>query len=296
MKILTIIVSYNFIRWIKPCLDSLSHSTYPTDVLVIDNGSKDKTLQTIKETYPHVRLLANGKNLGFGRANNIGMQLALQEGYDAVFLMNQDAWISPGTLGALAERAARHPEYGILSPVHLNGKGNRLDHGFASYVHQTDPAQIPQTPDVIEAAFINAAFWFIPAGTLKKTGGFSPLFYHYGEDKDYVNRLHHHGLKVGYVPAAFGYHDRQSRPVTREIFFRTEYVYLLSEYTNLNRSFGNAFAYSVLACIKKSLPAFVRLKIKNGCTYLRLALKLAGKTREVKRVRRQTEKEGPHFL
>ena len=81
----------------------------------------------------------------------------------------------------------------------------------------------------IEAPFINAAFWFIPVRTLKRLGGFSPLFYHYGEDKDYVNRLHRHGLKVGYVPEAYGNHDRQSRPMTREVFFRTEYVYLLSE-------------------------------------------------------------------
>ena len=178
MKILTIIVSYNFTRWIKPCLESLSHSDYPTDVLVIDNGSQDDTVPTIRDAYPHVRLIANGENLGFGQANNIGMRLALEEGYDAVFLLNQDAWMAPDSIGFLAAQAEKHPEYGILSPVHLNGTGNRLDHGFASYVHQTDPARIPHDQDVIEAPFINAAFWFIPVRTLKRLGGFSPLFYH----------------------------------------------------------------------------------------------------------------------
>ena len=166
MKILTIIVSYNFTRWIKPCLESLSRSDYPTDVLVIDNGSQDDTMQTIRNAYPHVRLIANGENLGFGQANNIGMRLALEEGYDAVFLLNQDAWVAPDSIGFLAAQAEKHPEYGILSPVHLNGTGNRLDHGFASYVHQTDPARIPHDQDVIEAPFINAAFWFIPVRTL----------------------------------------------------------------------------------------------------------------------------------
>lgn len=296
MKILTIIVSYNFTRWIKPCLESLSRSDYPTDVLVIDNGSQDDTVPTIRDAYPHVRLIANGENLGFGQANNIGMRLALEEGYDAVFLLNQDAWVAPDSIGFLAAQAEKHPEYGILSPVHLNGTGNRLDHGFASYVHQTDPARIPHDRDVIEAPFINAAFWFIPVRTLKRLGGFSPLFYHYGEDKDYVNRLHRYGLKVGYVPEAYGNHDRQSRPMTREVFFRTEYVYLLSEYTNLNRTFGNAFAYSVLACVKKSLLAFMHHKWKDGCTYLHLALKLSGKTHEVICIRRRTRTEAPHFL
>ena len=88
--------------------------------------------------------------------------------YDAVFLLNQDAWMAPDSIGFLAAQAEKHPEYGILSPVHLNGTGNRLDHGFASYVHQTDPARIPHDQDVIEAPFINAAFWFIPVRTLNR--------------------------------------------------------------------------------------------------------------------------------
>ena len=76
MKILTIIVSYNFEKWMKPCLESLMHSVYPTDVLVIDNGSADRTVTLLQTSYPWVRLIANGQNLGFGRANNIGLRLA----------------------------------------------------------------------------------------------------------------------------------------------------------------------------------------------------------------------------
>lgn len=296
MKILTIIVSYNFERWMKPCLESLTRSVHPTDVLVIDNGSTDRTVSLLRESYPWVRLIANGENLGFGRANNIGLRLALDEGYDAAFLLNQDAWVGPDALGILAERAERHPAFGILSPVHLNGAGNGLDKGFAQYVGCPRREDLPADKDVVEAPFVNAAFWFIPARTLRTVGGFSPLFYHYGEDKDYINRLHRHGLKVGYAPQAFGCHDREFRPVSREAFFRSEYVYLLSEYANLNRSFSGAFAYSVLACVKKALQAFARLKLKDGCTYLRLTAKLSARTCEAVRIRRETEQAGAHFL
>ena len=183
-----------------------------------------------------------------------------------------------------------------FSPVHLNGAGNGLDKGFAQYVGCPRREDLPADKDIVEAPFVNAAFWFIPALTLRTVGGFSPLFYHYGEDKDYINRLHRHGLKVGYTPQAFGCHDREFRTVSREAFFRSEYVYLLSEYANLNRPFGSAFAYSVLACVKKALQSFARRKPKDGCTYLRLAAKLAGKTREVARIRRETERAGAHFL
>ena len=85
MKVLVIIISYNFEPWISRCLGSLAQSDYPVDTIVIDNGSKDNTVQHIRTHYPDIRLIENQANLGFGRANNIGMQIAMTEGYDFVF-------------------------------------------------------------------------------------------------------------------------------------------------------------------------------------------------------------------
>ena len=90
MKILVIIVSYNFERWIDRCLNSLRQSEQQADVVVIDNASQDRTVSLIESRYPEVRLIKSKENLGFGRANNIGMKIALKEGYDAVFLLNQE--------------------------------------------------------------------------------------------------------------------------------------------------------------------------------------------------------------
>ena len=130
MKVLVIIISYNFEPWMERCLNSLLQSEYPADILVIDNGSKDQSIERLRKDYPKVRLIANNKNLGFGKANNIGMQIALDEGYNFVFLINQDAWIEPNTIGTLVALSEKYPEYGILSPVHLTGKGDKLDPGF----------------------------------------------------------------------------------------------------------------------------------------------------------------------
>lgn len=86
------------------------------------------------------------------------MQLALQEGYDAVFLLNQDAWIGSDTLATLAEQSVKHPEFGILSPVHLNGSGEELDKGFASYAQLASINNLPHGHEPISCLFINAAF------------------------------------------------------------------------------------------------------------------------------------------
>ena len=79
MRILVIIVSYNFERWIDRCLGSLRESVHPVDTVVIDNCSSDSTIQLIEQRYPEVRLIKNKENLGFGRANNIGMEIAITQ-------------------------------------------------------------------------------------------------------------------------------------------------------------------------------------------------------------------------
>lgn len=287
MKILVIIVSYNFERWMDRCLGSLRQSEQPADIVVIDNASQDNSVRSIQENYPEVRLIRSKTNLGFGRANNIGMKIALTEGYDYVFLLNQDAWIDCRTLGTLSRLCQQHPSYGILSPTHLTGAGDKLEQGFAGYTHMNSLEKMAETTTDFPTAvpFINAAFWMIPIKVLKEVGGFCPLFYHYGEDVDYVNRLHHTGYQVGYSRTVFGYHDREHRQVSNETFLRSEQIYLLTEYANINYSFPKAFAYGVLAAFKKSARAFLNKKARTGIAYLSITRHLLGYTPKVFRYR-----------
>ncbi|WP_418697133.1 glycosyltransferase family 2 protein [Bacteroides sp.] len=290
MKILVIIVSYNFERWIDRCLGSLRQSEQQADVVVVDNASQDRTVQLIKEHYPEVRLIRSKENLGFGRANNIGMKIALEEGYDAVFLLNQDAWIDAKVLGTLSKLSLKHPRYGILSPVHLTGSGDKLEQGFAGYAgldnleevkREENRQGMEEQQELVTLPFINAAFWMIPTSVLREVGGFCPLFYHYGEDVDYVNRLHHHGYSVGYSPAVFGCHDREHRKVSREAWLRSEQIYLLTEYANINYPFPKAFGFSVLAGIKKSWKALIKKDARTSAAYIGITFRLLGRTRKV---------------
>lgn len=296
MKVLVIIVSYNFERWIDRCLGSLQQSEYPVDVVVIDNASKDCTVQRLKKDYPHVRLIESKINLGFGKANNIGMQIALEEGYEAVLLMNQDAWIAQDSIGILAKLCLEHPSYGILSPVHLTGNGNKPDPGFGTYAQMETLTLLPKDADLITLPFINAAFWMIPVSVLKKVGGFCPLFYHYGEDKDFVNRLHYHGYRIGYSPFAFGCHDREYRPLTREGFLRTEYVYHLSEYANIRYSFPKAFGYGVLATFKKSLESLFKGKFRQSLEFIFMGFRLLAKSGDIHKYRKLNQSPTPNYI
>lgn len=307
MKILIIIVSYNFERWIDRCLGSLRHSEKQADVVVIDNASQDRTVCLIESRYPEVRLIKSKENLGFGRANNIGMKMALEEGYDAVFLLNQDAWIDANVLGTLCELSRTHPGYGILSPIHLTGSGNKLDIGFAGYSKLGHPDEVKiqslrslqeesQRAELIPLSFVNAAFWLISTTVLRQIGGFCPLFYHYGEDVDYINRLRHFGYQVGYSPQVFGCHDREYRKVSHEAWLRSEQIYLLTEYANINYSFVQAFGYGVLAGIKKAGKELVKRDLRTSAAYIRITFRLMARTREVWHYRKANVKNQNNAL
>ena len=78
-----IIVTYNGMKWLEACLSSCRKYS----VIVIDNNSSDNTVSFIEQKYPNTILLKQNKNLGFGAANNIGINYALQNNADYVFLL-----------------------------------------------------------------------------------------------------------------------------------------------------------------------------------------------------------------
>lgn len=284
MKVLVIIVSYNFEPWLHKCLDSLRQSHYPVSVLVVDNGSSDNTVNRLREEYPDVLLIANDDNLGFGAANNIGLEYALAHGYEAVFLLNQDAWIGNDVVGELVRLSKKYVHIGILSPVHLHASGVKPDGGSSQYAGIGALEELPSEEECVALSFVNAAFWFIPTRVLRRVGFFSPLFFHYGEDKDYVNRLFYHGFGVAYSPRVMGYHDRES--IRGDFLYSKKYlhlesVYFLSEYANVAYPFYKSVAYGVLAPIKKAyLAACARRRHVCG-EYLKMSMKLCASTLQV---------------
>lgn len=211
MTIVAIIVTYNGSAWINKCINSVLESEIPVRVIVVDNNSSDNTVQIVQSNFPEVIIFQNTDNLGFGKANNIGMKFALNANAEYVFLLNQDAWVEKKAIRKLLEISLKFPEY-ILSPVHLNSDGSELESGFASYVPKNVLGDIINPNDekeIFTVKFVNAAFWLIPVKCLEKVGGFDPLFFHYEEDVDFLNRAQFHGFKVAICPNAVGYHSRK---------------------------------------------------------------------------------------
>ena len=226
-RILTIVVTYNGMRWADRCFGSLSMSGVPTDVIAIDNGSTDGTPEYISENFPQVKIVATGENHGFGRANNIGLRYALKHGYEYVYLLNQDAWIFPDTFGTLIEAMEADRSYGIMSPMQMAACIDRPDPRFERWCPKAALRDVDsrfRKGKVYAVKFVMAAHWMISRECLENVGGFSPAFTHYGEDDNLVHRAIYKGYRIGIHSGTKAVHDREMRPMSKQASMRLKCV------------------------------------------------------------------------
>ena len=247
--IYAIVVTWNGSKWINRCVNSLIGSDIPLNIIIVDNSSVDNTTEILKKYCSDIQLINLRDNIGFGKANNIGMKLAVQNNAEYIFLMNQDAWIEPDTIRKLVDISIKNPEYGILSPFHLTGDEKNIDHLFAyCLAMNTDIISDLYIPpcalkEVYDTDFVNAAFWLLTSNCVNTVGGFDPLFYVYGEDNDYINRVIYHGFKIGICPKIKVYHDRPQKHNDTNI--------------NINRIHGTEILFA-----KTYLPPFIKIIVK----------------------------------
>lgn len=239
-KIFVIVVTYKGQQWYDRCFTSLRESHMPVETIVVDNGN-DGTVEYLKEHFSEITILPNTENLGFGRANNMGMRYALDHGADYVFLLNQDAWIFPDTMEQLVAAAEANPEYGIVAPVQCNKELTKALDGVIQFLINPDNVNrelfsdlmMGTVKDIYPVAEINAAAWLLPRKTLETVGGFDPIFLHYGEDWNYLSRVLYHGLKVGLMPKVHVVHDCVDRVEQKAGYGMTFDKWLLQRATDI---------------------------------------------------------------
>ena len=185
-KIYFIIITYNAMKWAERCFSSLRKSSVPVNCIVVDNGSTDGTQEYIKTLFPEVDFIQSEENLGFGKANNIGIEKAYKAGAEFFYLMNQD----------------KHFEIYLSR----NTGNNRL---ISDYVLKKVKTQY-------ELDFVNAAHWMIPCATIEIVGGFNPYFFHGAEDYDYKNRVAFFARKTLIATSSFVVHDAKQEYVEKD--------------------------------------------------------------------------------
>ena len=263
MKTLVIVVTYNGMQWMERCLGCVRSSVEPADLFVFDNASSDGTAAYVKENFPEAILVENDSNLGFAAGNNAGFRYAMEHGYDFVYLLNQDAWFFPDTLGRLQAISEANPGFGILSPCHMRSDGISYNPGFERDVLSRRKGEA--TSNLFEVPFIMAAHWFVTADCLRKVGIFADIFPIYGNDNNYCHRALFHGYKIGVVDDMKVVHDKQYRPLGKDYWmYRSFYISCLVQLCDIRHSLFSrvlfVLALSLVKCVKfRSFKVFAYL-------------------------------------
>ncbi|MDK2770673.1 MAG: glycosyltransferase family 2 protein [Flavobacterium sp.] len=231
-KVVVIIVTYNGSKWLNKCLQSLQQSILPISVIAVDNASTDNSVAILKQ-FSFVEVIQSETNLGFGKANNIGIQKALEQNFDYYFLLNQDTWIESDAIQNLVEVASQNEKFGIVSPMHFSPDEISLDANFELYwKRKTNSISV----NVDEVPFVNAAAWLLSRKVIEKVGYFEPLFNHYGEDRNFTDRVRYHGFKTVVVKNSKIYHDRIITRSFQKDVKQSKYK-MLAEVLNVNHNY-----------------------------------------------------------
>lgn len=206
-------MNYNGKDTIKKCLDSVFSSSYPNfEVVVVDNDSKDGSLELAKNLFPKFHFIKNEKNIGFSAGNNIGIRFALEKMADYIFLLNNDALLEKDTLSKLVETAEKE-RASIFSPLiyDRNNKiwfsGGKIKWTQMRAIHKNNR---PKNKEPYTVEYISGCAMLIKKEVFKKIGLFSEDYFLYYEDADFCVRAKKEGFKCKIIPSAKVKHFEKS--------------------------------------------------------------------------------------
>jgi len=219
MKLSVVILSWNGLKVITDCLTSLYATTHSTEfeVIVCDNGSTDGSIQFIRENFPQVLVIENGRNLGFAKGNNAGIRASRGE---YVLILNPDTIIHDGALDRLIAFADKHPEAGAFGCRVLNADGTfqgsiwpfhtprsewcwALHIDFLAYFSDWfHPGKYVGWKGDAErtVGWLAGCFTLVRGELLRRLGGFDERFFYYYEDADLCRRIWDAGHSILYTP------------------------------------------------------------------------------------------------
>lgn len=221
MKLSVIIVSYKVPYFLEQTLLSVRKAAQylPTEVIVVDNNSRDSTVDLVREKFPEVLLIANTQNTGFATANNQGIQ---QSTGRYVLFLNPDTVVREDTFVKIVDFMEQHPKAGGLGVHMVDGTGRFLPEskrGFPSpmvafYKTFGLSKLFPKSKrfnhyhlgylkedEIHEVDVLSGAFMLMPRAVLEEIGYWDEAFFMYGEDIDLSYRIVQAGYKNYYYPA-----------------------------------------------------------------------------------------------
>ena len=292
MKLSIIIVNYNVCHYLEQCLDSIlkSNPAPEMEIWVVDNHSKDDSVETIRKEFPEVKLVALAHNLGFARANNVAIR---QSAGEYVLLLNPDTVLAEDTLSKVLAFMDSHPKAGgcgvrmshtdgsdakesrrgIPTPMTSFYKMSglcarfpnhpRFGHYYMSNLPWDKPGQIE---------VISGAFCMLRKSALDKAGLLDEDFFMYGEDIDLSYRLIKAGYECWYVPCRILHYKGESTVKSSfryvHVFYQAMLIFFRKHYGGMSVLLRLPIKLAILAMASGAFISMQahRIKLSLGFT------------------------------
>lgn len=313
-KITVVIPVYNGQNYLPDCLNSLEEQTVPPEqIIVVDNASTDssqKFLTSIQHQGSSIQVFFNKKNLGFAKACNQGIEEAIKNRADYVFLLNQDTICEKDCLGKLLEAAEKQDNFFALQPLILcwpqkeliQTSGDRIHFlGFGhsgNYKKQYNIRTLEHLNNDI--TYASGAAMFINVRALREVGLFDEDLFMYHEDLDLGLRARFLGYQIILAPRAIVYHkytegipshrwywSERNRPLTLLKFYKWQTLILIFPWWLLME--GGILFYSFIT-------GWLHLKIKSYFSALAQLAKTLIKRQKTQKTRKISDREMSKYL
>lgn len=231
--VVSVILNTNRRQDTLECLDSLAANGYENhSIIVLDNASTDGSADAIRAMHPGVRVLPLSQNFGYAGNNNVGIEAALADGADWVFVLNEDTILAPDCLARLVEAGERDARIGIVGPMvyHHNEQnviqsaGGKLSHDWTAFhlgENALDEGQFAATHPV---DWISGCAILVRRSVIEDVGMIDARYFYFWEETEWCLRAGRAGWKIVHVPEAKLWHkgvQRDYRPKPTVTYYAT---------------------------------------------------------------------------
>lgn len=241
MNCAIVIVSYQGKDWLGKCLASCQRYASEVPVYVVDNASTDGSAE-LAAGFAGVTVLRQEVNLGFAGGNNVGLRAAMNDGAEAVMLLNQDAELTSGCLSALTDHLKKNPTVAAVQPAimlpdgRVNSLGNSYHYlGFGEaggngLSREEARERLPWLKHGSEPPYLSGAAMLIRVEALKQVGLLDEDLFMYHEDLELCLRFRLAGWHLAVVPTARVIHHYEPHRSLKQFYYmeRNRFIVWLS--------------------------------------------------------------------
>lgn len=198
-----IIVTYNRLNDLKMCIDSVMHQTVQCDIIVVNNGSTDGTKEYLDSIKANVKVI-NQANLGGAGGFYAGSELAYKNGYEWIWMMDDDGIPASNQLEQLLSVANKH-DLKVLNALVVN----KEDHTRLAFGKQELLSSLELGYDIVEQPLSPFNGTFIHRSVIDKVGFIKKEMFIWGDEQEYMARIRKGGFKPYTATRAIHYHPRE---------------------------------------------------------------------------------------